>query len=340
MQRCNDRYPAKRNFVLVFVVSLLLCACAREVSDEDDFYRAKTISYIVATDPGGGYDSYARLISSYMQKNMPVDNIIVRNVPGAGHLVGANTLYRSKPDGLTIGTFNIGLVYGQLVGKEGMTFDLRDLEWIGKAAGEPRSIVVSKDCPIQTIEDLMAADEPVKFGSAGLGSASWSDMMLLAKALELKVTVIPGFQGNEGEMSMLRGEICAIMGSTSSFLHFVEAGYGSLILSVGGEIEGVPNAMDVARTAKAKQLVGIIDLLAQLGRVTAAPPGTPQDRLHELRAAYQASLQDPNLLAEAKQMGKPIDTAYGDDVKQLVVRALDQSPETIAMIKEAIDGDQ
>jgi len=59
-----------------------------------------------------------------------------------------------------------------------------------------------------------------------------------------------------------------------------------------------------------------------------------------LRAAYRASLEDPELLAEAKQLGKPIDPAFGDDVSQLVVAALDQSPETIAMIKKAIDGVQ
>ena len=326
--------------VHIFVAAFLLGSCAQEVDDGGNFYTAKTISYIVATDPGGGYDSYARLIGNYMQKKMPVDNIIIRNVPGAGHLVGANTLYRSKPDGLTIGTFNIGLIYGQLVGKRGMTFDLRDLEWVGKASGEPRSIVVSENCPIKSIEDLMAVDEPVMFGSAGLGSASWSDMMLLADALELKVKVIPGFEGNEGEMSMMRGEICAIMGSTSSFQNFVDSGYGSLILSVGGNIDGVPNAMDVARTKRAKRLIGVIDTLAQLGRITAAPPGTPPDRLEELRAAYKASLEDPELLAEAKRLGKPIEPEFGEDVEQLVIAALDQSPETIAMIKKAIDGVQ
>jgi tripartite-type tricarboxylate transporter receptor subunit TctC len=325
---------------LFFVAAFLLASCARKADDDGNFYAAKTISYLVATDPGGGYDSYARLIGNYMQKKMPVDNIIIRNVPGAGHLVGANTLHRSKPDGLTIGTFNMGLIYGQLVGKRGMTFDLRDLEWVGKASGEPRSIVVSEKCPIKSIEDLMAVEEPVMFGSAGLGSASWADMRLLADALELKIKVIPGFEGNEGEMSMMRGEICAIMGSTSSFQHFVESGYGSLILSVGGNIDGVPNAMDVARTERAKRLIGVIDTLAQLGRITAAPPGTPPDRLEELRAAYKASLEDPELLAEAAQLGKPIDPAFGDDVSQLVVAALDQSPETIAMIKKAIDGVQ
>jgi tripartite-type tricarboxylate transporter receptor subunit TctC len=324
----------------IFVAAILLSACAQEADDGSSFYKAKTISYIVSTDPGGGYDSYARLIGSYMQKNMPVDNVVIRNVPGAGHLVGANTLHRSKPDGLTIGTFNMGLIYGQLLGKQGMAFDLRELEWVGKAAGEPRSIVVSKECPIKNIEDLMAVDEPVTFGSAGLGSASWSDMMLLADALDLKVKVIPGFEGNEGEMSMLRGEICAIFGSTSSFRHFVDSGSGSLILSVGGNVDGVPNAMDIAKSERAKQLIGFIDTLAKLGRITAAPPGIQPDRLNELRAAYKASLQNPDLLAEATRLGLPIDPAFGDEVSQLVAAALDQSPESIAMIKKAIDSEQ
>jgi hypothetical protein len=162
--------------------------------------------------------------------------------------------------------------------------------------------------------------------------------MLLADALELKVEIVPGFEGNEGEMSMMRGEICAIMGSTSSFKNFLDSGYGHLILTVGGEIEGVPNAVDVARTDRAKRLVAIVDALAKLGRITAAPPGTPPARLEALRAAYKASLEDPQLRAEAARLGLPIDPAYGEEVEQLVIGALDQTPETVAMIKKAIDG--
>jgi tripartite-type tricarboxylate transporter receptor subunit TctC len=331
-----------RKIILAVSTLALLAACGQNGGSDDngDFYAGKTISYIVATDPGGGYDAYARLIAKYMQDLMPVDNIVIKNTPGAGHLVGANTLHRSRPNGLTIGTFNMGLIYGQLVGKAGMTFDLRDLEWVGKAAGEPRSIVVSKNCEIQSIEDLLAATEPVKFGSAGLGSASWSDMMLLADALELNVEIVPGFEGNEGEMSMMRGEICAIFGSTSSFKNFTDSGYGHLILSVGGEIEGVPRATEVVTTEHGRKLVAIIEALAQLGRVTAAPPGTPPERLEELRAAYHTALDKPELRAEAERLGLPIEPAYGDDVRELVVNALDQSPESIAMIKQAIDGTQ
>lgn len=327
-----------RKSILPLFALVLLAACSQEAGNDGDFYAAKTISYIVATDPGGGYDSYARLIGKYMQKNLPVDNIIIKNTPGAGHLVGANTLHRSKPDGLTVGTFNMGLIYGQLLGKAGMSFDLRELEWVGKAAGEPRSIIVSENCPIQSMDDLLAAEEPIKFGSAGLGSASWSDMMLLAEAFDLNIEIIPGFEGNEGEMSMMRGEICAIFGSTSSFKHFIDSGYGHFILTVGDRIEGVPNAVDVAQTERAQRLIAIVDALAKLGRATAAPPGTPPDRLEALRAAYKAALEDPELRTEANRLGLPMEPAYGEAVKQLVTSALDQSPETVAMIRKAIDG--
>ncbi|MBT8100848.1 MAG: hypothetical protein KJO82_13920, partial [Gammaproteobacteria bacterium] len=258
---------AMRGYLLVILAVAVLASCSQGTGDAGDgnFYAGRNLSYIVATDPGGGYDAYARLISRYMRNDLPVDNIIIKNVPGAGHLVGANTLHRSRPDGLTVGTFNMGLIYGQLVGKAGMAFDLRELEWIGKAAGEPRSIVVSENCAIKNINDLLAAGEAIKFGSAGLGSASWSDMMLLADALDLNVEIVPGFEGNEGEMSMMRGEICAIFGSTSSFKNFIDSGYGHLILTVGGQIDGVPNAIDVAQSDRGKRLVAIIDALAKLG---------------------------------------------------------------------------
>ena len=79
------------------------------------FFRGKTITYIVATSPGGGYDTYGRLVARYMSKYLPGTKIIVRNLPGAGHVIGADTIYAAKPDGLTIGTFNTGLIYMQLL---------------------------------------------------------------------------------------------------------------------------------------------------------------------------------------------------------------------------------
>ena len=304
-----------------------------------DFYQGKNVTYIVATNAGGGYDAYARLIGGYLEEYLNADHVLIRNVPGAGHIVGANTLARSKPDGLTIGTFNAGLIYGQLLGKKAMRFDLREFGWIGKAAGEPRTVIVSTKCQIKTIEDIIAADEPVIFAGAGIGSASYADTRLLSEALGLNPKIIPGYGGTEGEMAMMRGEICGQVASTSSVQGFVDAGYASYILTVGGDIDGVPNAMEYAKDERAKGIVELISAMAQLGRITAAPPGIPEEQLNDLREAYKAALQDPALLAEADKKGRPIDPAYGDDVKQLVIAALDQTPETIQIIRKSLNAE-
>ena len=319
--------------VAAAIVSAPVLACI------SDYYQGKNVSYIVATNAGGGYDAYARLIGGYLEKYLNADHVIIRNVPGAGHIVGANTLARSKPDGLTIGTFNAGLIYGQLLGKKVMRFDLREFGWIGKAAGEPRAIIVSTKCQIKTIEDIIAADEPVIFASAGIGSASYADTRLLSEALGLNTKIIPGYGGTEGEMAMMRGEICGQVASTSSVQGFVNAGYGSYILAIGGDIDGVPNAMEYANSDRAKRIVELISAMAQLGRITAAPPGTSDAQLNALRAAYKSALEDPALLAEADKKGRPIDPAFGDDVKQLVIAALDQTPETIRIIARALSAE-
>ena len=304
-----------------------------------DFYQGKNVTYIVATNAGGGYDAYARLIGGYLEEYLNADHVLIRNVPGAGHIVGANTLARSKPDGLTIGTFNAGLIYGQLLGKKAMRFDLREFGWIGKAAGEPRAVIVSTKCQMKTIEDIIAADEPVIFAGAGIGSASYADTQLLSEALGLNTRIIPGYGGTEGEMAMMRGEICAQVASTSSVQGFVDAGFGSYILAVGGDIDGVPNAMEYAGSDRAKQIVELVSALAELGRITAAPPGTSEAQLDVLRAAYKSALEDPALLAEASKKGRPIDAAYGDDVKQLVIAALDQPPEIIEIMIKSLDAE-
>ena len=62
-----------------------------------DFYKGKTVTYIVATSPGGGYDLYGRLVAEFMQKYLPGSTFVVKNLPGAGHLVGTNTIYASSP---------------------------------------------------------------------------------------------------------------------------------------------------------------------------------------------------------------------------------------------------
>src|SRR5688572_26197031 len=260
--------------------ALSMLALSDVASAQDDFYNGERITYIITTDPGGGYDTYGRLVAKYLEKHLPGSQVIVQNIPGAGHIVGTNTLYAAEADGLTIGSFNTGLINSQLLGREGIQFDLAQMSWIGKAATDTRSLVVSKDCPYQSIEEMRGATEPVKMAAAGVGSAAYIDTILIAEALDLDFEVIPGFDGNEGEMSMMRGEVCAQIGSTSSLEPFVENGHGKFILQVGGESEeGVPQARDLATDERGRSIIALIDALSEISRLTAGPPGIPQDRL-------------------------------------------------------------
>src|SRR5690348_3031262 len=114
----------RHSLAVVAAAATLTIAASAEAQTGADFYKGKTVTYIVATAAGGGYDVYGRLVTEYMQKYLPGSTFVVKNVPGAGHLIGANTVYASKPDGLTIGTFNTGLIYNQLIGLDGVKFDL------------------------------------------------------------------------------------------------------------------------------------------------------------------------------------------------------------------------
>ena len=143
----------KRFVATALGLTVLLAAPA--FAADSEMFKGKTITYIVATGPGGGYDSYGRLIARYLQKHLPGSRVLVRNVPGAGHIVGANTIYAAKADGLTIGMFNTGLIYDQLLKREGVLFDLTKFSWIGKAADDTRALMISKTSPFKNIDDMI-----------------------------------------------------------------------------------------------------------------------------------------------------------------------------------------
>jgi hypothetical protein len=158
---------------------------------------------------------------------------------------------------------------------------------------------------------------------------------MLADGLELNIEMIPGYQGNEGEMAMMRGEVVGQVGSLSSLQPFIDAGNGFLAIAIGGDAE--PKAMDFAETDKGRSIISLIEAMSGLGRLTAAPPGTPEDRVETLREAYMAVMQDADFLAEAEKLGLPIEPAPGGEVADLVKAALQQSPETVAIISAALN---
>jgi tripartite-type tricarboxylate transporter receptor subunit TctC len=305
---------------------------------DTDMFRGKTITYIVATGPGGTYDTYGRLLARFLEKYLPGSRILVKNIPGAGHIVGANTLYAARPDGLTIGTFNTGLIYDQLLKRPGARFDLAKMSYIAKATNDTRALVISTKSGLQNFDDLLKSKTLVKFASAGIGSASYIETRILQDAFGLPLQIVPGFDGTEGEMSMMRNEVSATVGTATSLEPFVKRGDGlfALVLSQTNAYPGVPRAMSYAKDNRTKRLLSLVSTLSEIGRLTAGPPNIPPATLAALREAVMAAMKDPGFLAEAKRVGLPLDPASGDKVESMVRQALAQSPETLADLKEAV----
>lgn len=302
-----------------------------------DFYKGKTVTYIVATPPGGGYDFWGRLVSEYMQKHLPGSTVVVKNMPGAGHLVGANALYASKPDGLTIGSFNTGLIYAQVIKHDGAKFDLSKMSWVGKATTDPRVVAIASHSPVMSFEDLRAAKEPVNFATSGGGTSSdFVEIHMLANVFKLNLKILTGYSGNERRLAMRRGEIAGTTGSRSSFGSFVQDGHGRFIAQIGGKDTDVPQLRDLVRDPAALSLIALVQSQGDIARLTAGPPGIPPAVLDALRDAYRKALEDKELQEKAAKLERPVEPGYGDEVLNAIVTALKQPPETVALLAQAL----
>ncbi len=332
----------KKSFCFAVIVGLLfsLTTTLHAAAPDFDFYRGKTITYIVATKPGGGYDAYARVISKYLQKYIPGSTVIVKNVAGAGHIIGANETYMAKPDGLTIGTFNTGLVYGQFIGLQGIRFDLAKYRYIGKANSEHRVLLVSNKSPYKSIKDIIESKEIVKMASSGVGTASYNETIIVAAGLGANIKPIPGYSGREGEMGMLRGEVTGTIGSYSGLIGFIKAGECRILLQIANrkhkDMPDVPLAKDLKLSDKGRALMAIVAGNGDLGRLTAAPPNILPGRLEVLREAYKKALNDPEIFKDAKNMMLELDPAYGDEVEELMKEVMNQPEENKTLLKSVI----
>nr|TFG55212.1 MAG: hypothetical protein E4H34_00935 [Hyphomicrobiales bacterium] len=306
------------------------------------FLNGRTVTYIVSTDPGGGYDLYGRLLARHLEKYLPGARVMVRNVPGAGQIIGANTIYASRPDGLTFGIFNTGMIYGQLLGLEGIQFDLREMSWIGSLAAEGRALMVSTRSGIQNIRDMQVSDTEFLMASAGLGSSSYVETKILQSALGLHVRIVSGMLGGDTELSMLRGEIAGTLNAASSHDDFVTRGDGKYILSVSGgdsPLPGVPQARDLVSTPNASRLLNLVETVGDLGRLTVGPPNIPSNRLAFLRDAFLQAAKDPELLSQARSLNVPISPAEGAVVETKMRAVLDQPPELVEELKRVVYGE-
>src|SRR5688500_11766330 len=296
---------------LELVVAVGIAAGSSAAIAQESFYKGKTVRIIVGFSAGGGFDSYARLISRHIGRHIAGNpTVIVENMTGAGSLIAANYAYKAaKPDGLTIASFSGTLVLSQLLGQPGIEFDARKFEWLGMPVTGNTVCAVTKASGVRSLKDLTAARTPVKFGGTGKGTTPDDTVKILKAALELPMQLVSGYKGTaDARLAAESGEVGGMCWDWESmrvtWRRAIEAGDVTVILQATPnplpDLPNVPLASRLAKSDDARRLIEVgIQYQGTFTRPYLLPPGTPRERVQALRTAFQATLKDPEFLADA-----------------------------------------
>ncbi|HEY7714703.1 MAG TPA: hypothetical protein VIE90_09355 [Candidatus Binatia bacterium] len=298
----------------------------------EDFYKGKTIRFIVGQAAGGGYDTYGRLIARHISKHIPGNPATTaENMEGAGSLISANYVYRqASRDGLTLVMFNNSLVVQNALGDPRIKIDFRKLGWVGApSVGVPVCMVMGFT-GLKTLDDVLKTKKQLKAGATRAGSAGYDLPLILNQTLGTNIEVISGFTGTATtRVALQKREINAFCSQWESMRVTARAmldasGEDKLIPFIiserweDPEVKDLPLFKDAIKDPKKYAIFRAWAAQMDFQRPFTVAPGTPKDRLAILRKGLAETLKDPELLAEAKKSKLVITPVSGDKTEKLV----------------------
>jgi tripartite-type tricarboxylate transporter receptor subunit TctC len=296
----------------------------------EGYYKGKTITFIIGSAVGGGYDTYSRLIARHFGQHLDgTPRVIPQNMPGAGSIRAANYLYNAAhKDGTVIGMLDQAIYLNQLLGTPDLKADATKFTWIGRIFANSAVLFARTGVEVQKIEDVFNKELIV----STTGIASKLNWTVLKNALGMKFTLIQGYQGTgESMLALQRGEVDAlsmewpVLRVTAEPL--IRDQKINLLLQTGVErardLPQVPRMIDLARNDEERKLLELFSSPALIGRSVVAPPGLPPERVVELRRAFLATIQDPVFLIDLKRARLEASPLSGEDLQAVVVKTGD-----------------
>jgi tripartite-type tricarboxylate transporter receptor subunit TctC len=330
--------------VLAFALAAVLVQPARAQSVEE-FYKGKTINLIIGFSVGGGYDLYARQLARHMSKYIPgKPTIIPQNMAGAGSLRAANYIFTAAAkDGSVFGTFARTTGINPLL-ESGATFDATKFSWLGSITNDVSTCVTWHTTPVKTWQDFI--EKPVTLGGQGPSSEPDIFANIYKNVFGAKVKLVAGYPGtNEITLAMERGEVdglCGLSWSTMKTRHaqwmrdkkinvIVQASFKML-----PELSGVPLVLHQTTDREKLQILRLFLGAQEMARPFAAPPGIPEDRKAALIAAFDATMKDPEFLAEAGRMDIDVNPVSAKELDQLLAEAYATPKDVLRKAAQAV----
>lgn len=312
---------------------LMLAATPAAAQSGGDYFKGKTIRLIVGYGPGGGYDTYARMLAPHIAKKLGA-NIIVENQPGAGGITALNKVYAAKGDALKMMIVNgTAAAMAQLVEQKAVRYDLGKMGHLGTVAKSPWVWLVHKDSPIKTPQDAIKAGKEIRWAASGpidgLADGAW----ITCEALKLKCKVIIGYKGSrDAGRAVMQGEMDAIYVSDTSGAKYVKTGNVRAVSVINRKpsrfFKDVPTIFSAVKlTPEAEKLFDFHSTVEDLGRILVVPPGLKAEQLKALQEAVTAVLNDKDIVAQGEKIGRYIEPVDPDQTLKNVKTVVDVTPE-------------
>jgi tripartite-type tricarboxylate transporter receptor subunit TctC len=311
-----------------------------------DFYRGKTITISVGFSVGGAYDLHARTLARVLGKHVPGrPTVIVKNAPGAAGLVLVNSLYNTLPkDGTELATFDRSVPLEPLLNPDKARFDALKLNWIGSTDDDASTCFAWHTSPVKTLDDLLKRELVV--GGTGIGGNSVIYPKVLNAVLGTKFKIVTGYPGSsEVLLAMERGETEGFCSMGFPTLELARPEWVrdrkvsilvQLALQKNKDHPEVPLALDFAKTSADRQAIELVVSPNLFARPFAASPGVPEERVSALRAAFDATMADPEYLADAAAKKLQVVQVKGDHI-DAVLRGIYAMPKSVVeRVRDAI----
>ena len=295
-----------------------------------EFYKGKTVNFLIGSAAGGGYDAYSRLISAHIGRHLPGNPTVVpQNLPGAGSIRAANQLYNvAAKDGTVIGMVDQALYLNQILGTPELKADARKYNWIGRILSNSAVLFAWHTAEVKTADDAFKHQLII----STTGAASKLNWTVMNNVLGTKFKIITGYSGsNESRLAMERREVDALSMPWSLLKNegaeWLKDKKINLLLQTGSdkhpELQNLPRMIDLAKTDDDRQLMELFSSPSTIGRSVVAPPGVPAERVADLRKAFMAAIKDPALLADVERSKLELDPLSGEDLQKAITGAGD-----------------
>lgn len=330
---------------VLLAAALAACADAKAQTPEQ-FYKGKQIELAIGYPPAGSNDVYARLLARHLGKHIPGNPTVVpQNRPGAGSFLNLGYVYNVAPkDGTVIGIGAPTAPLDEKLGTQGVRFKSSEFNWIGRIDSLVNMVFLWHTSPVKTFDDALKIES--KLSGTGVGSTVSVYPTVTNNVLGTRFKLIMGYKGsNDAQLAVERGEV---EGHSTSWTAVKVAHPDwrpekkiNIIVQYAlrrhPEMADVPTVVEVARTEEQRQILRAVMNATEIGTAFFTTPGAPPDRVQALRNAFDATMKDPEFLAEAARTNLTIGPLSGEELQKLVAEVASLSPEMIEKVKAAYE---